>query len=147
MIACRPAARGTIVRFSGTLDCYSSSAKGSPFIEATTDVQTYLKRVLSVEAVPGSMADAGGQRGEKWLNVAKAIAFELKPFSMPTRETLVNAGKSVRTNVGQVTAELKRVAPEAVRVVKGFNPLRTLGLFAWLCGWALFIWVEFGRFD
>lgn len=91
------------------------------------------------------MADAGGQRGEKWWNIAKAIAFELKPFSLPTRQDVVNAGKSVRTNLGQVTAELKRVAPEAVRVVKGFNPLMILGLFAWFCAWALFIWLEFGE--
>lgn len=85
------------------------------------------------------------QRGEKWWSVAKAIAFELKPFSLPTGEDLVNAGKSVRTNVGQIAAEIKRLAPEAVGVVKGFNPLRALGLFAWLCGWALFIWLEFGE--
>lgn len=93
------------------------------------------------------MADAGAQRGEKWWNIAKALAFELKPFSMPTRQDVVNAVKSVRTNVGQITAEVKRVAPEAVRVVKGFNPLKTLGLFSWLCGWALFIWLEFGKSD
>lgn len=92
------------------------------------------------------MAGAGDSRGEKWWSIAKAIAFELKPFSMPTRQDVVNAGKSVRTNVGQITAELTRVAPEAVHVVKGFNPLKTLGLFAWLCGWALFIWLEFGKF-
>lgn len=91
------------------------------------------------------MADTGGQRGGKWWNIAKAIAFELKPFSMPTRQDVVSAGKSVRTNVGQITAELKRVAPEAVSVVKGFNPLKTLALFSWLCGWALFIWLEFGE--
>lgn len=91
------------------------------------------------------MADAGAQRGEKWWNTAKAIAWELKPFSMPTRQDVVNAGKSVRTNVGQVAAELKRVAPGAVSVVRGLNPLWTLGLFAWLCGWALFIWLEFGE--
>lgn len=83
--------------------------------------------------------------GEKWWGVAKAIAYELKPFSLPTVEDVSNAGKSVRTNVGQIAAEIKRVAPEAVSVVKAFDPLRALGLFAWLCGWALFIWIEFGE--
>lgn len=92
------------------------------------------------------MADVGGKRGQKWWSIAKAIAFELKPFSMPTRQDAGNAGKSVKTNVSQITAELKRVAPEAFRVVKGFNSLKTLGLLSWLCGWALFIWLEFGRF-
>eukprot|EP00752_Nemacystus_decipiens_P010588 g9429.t1 len=90
------------------------------------------------------MTDAGVQRGEKWWNIAKAIAFELKPFSMPTRQDAVTAGKSVRTNVGQITAELKRVAPEAVRVVKDFDPLKTLAFLSWFCGWAFFIWLEFG---
>eukprot|EP00903_Cladosiphon_okamuranus_P009386 g8950.t1 len=90
------------------------------------------------------MAGVGEQRGEKWWNIAKAIAYELKPFSMPTRQDVVNAGESVRTNVGQITAELKRVAPEAVRVVKGLEPLKALGVLSWLCGWAFFIWLEFG---
>lgn len=84
-------------------------------------------------------------RGEKWWSVIKAIAYELKPFSLPTVEDVSNASKSVGTNVGQIAAEIKRLAPEVVGAVKAFNPLRALGLFTWLCGWALFIWLEFGE--
>lgn len=96
-----------------------------------------------------SMADnmnsTAAGRGEKWWSVVKAIAYELKPFSLPTIQGVSNAGRSVRTNAGQIVAEIKRVAPEAVGVVKAFDPLKALGLFAWICGWALFIWLEFGE--
>lgn len=112
---------------------------------------SHLSFVLrNTQIVLGSMADntssTDAKRGERWWGVAKAIAYELKPFSLPTVEDVSNAGISVRTNVGQIAAEIKRVAPEAVSVVKAFDPLRALGLFAWLCGWALFIWLEFGEF-
>ncbi|CAM9907727.1 unnamed protein product [Ectocarpus fasciculatus] len=83
-------------------------------------------------------------RREKWWSVIKAVAFELKPFSLPTVEDVKAAAVAVRTNVRQVTDELVRVTPEAVGAVKAVNPLRALGLLAWLCGWALFIWLEFG---
>ncbi|CAN0503223.1 unnamed protein product [Ectocarpus sp. 8 AP-2014] len=83
-------------------------------------------------------------RREEWWSVIKAIAFELKPFSLPGVEDVKAAAVAVRTNVRQVVDELVRVTPEAVGAVKTVNPLRALGLLAWLCGWALFIWLEFG---
>lgn len=96
-----------------------------------------------------SMADNANNtsvgRREKWWSVVKAIAFELKPFSLPSVEDVKAAAVTVRTNVRQVTDELVRVTPEAVGAVKAVNPLRALGLLAWLCGWALFIWLEFGK--
>lgn len=92
-----------------------------------------------------SKTNTGVGRAEKWMRVAKAIAFELKPFSLPTREDVVTTWESLKRNLGQVATEMKRLGPEAVRVAKGFNPLGALALFAWLCGWALFIWVEFGE--
>ncbi|CAM9879875.1 unnamed protein product [Scytosiphon promiscuus] len=84
------------------------------------------------------------ERREKYWSVIKAVAFELKPFSLPTREGLQGAFESIRTNAGQIAAELKRVAPEAVGVLKTCDPFKMLGLSVWLLGWSFFIWLEFG---
>ncbi|CAM9676080.1 unnamed protein product [Pylaiella littoralis] len=60
-----------------------------------------------------NMNSTAAGRGEKWWSVVKAIAYELKPFSLPTIQGVSNAGRSVRTNAGQIVAEIKRVAPES----------------------------------
>lgn len=93
------------------------------------------------------MADTQTFQREKWWGVAKAVAYELRPFSLPTKEDLQNAVTATKTNAEQLWAAAKRLAPEVVEVVKVLNPLRVLMVFAWLCGWAGFIWLEFGEFE
>lgn len=92
------------------------------------------------------MAQASNNRMDKWWGVAKAVAYELRPFTLPTRGDLKNAAEATKTNANQLWVEAKRLAPEVVEIIKGLNPLRALEVFAWLGGWALFIWLEFGEF-
>lgn len=82
---------------------------------------------------------------KRYWGVVKAIAYELRPFPMPTKEDLKMAVVSGRTNVEQLLAEARRLAPEVWDVVKGLKPLSVLIALAWLCGWAGFVWLEFGE--
>lgn len=82
---------------------------------------------------------------ERWWIVAKAVAYELRPFTLPTKDDLKNAAKATRTNAEQLWAEAQRLAPKVVEVARNSNPLRVFQLFLWLSGWALFIWLEFGE--
>lgn len=89
------------------------------------------------------MGDQGWEG--KWWQVIKAVAYELRPFTLPTKEDLKIAMTSMRTNVEQISAEAKRVTPEVCNTVKEMNPFTILAVFAWLYGWAGSIWFEFGE--
>lgn len=91
------------------------------------------------------MADAQTMSREKWWVVAKAVAYELRPFTLPSKDDLKNAAKATRTNADQLWAEAQRLAPKVVEIAKNSNPLKVFQLFLWLGGWALFIWLEFGE--
>lgn len=91
------------------------------------------------------MADAQTMSREKWWVVAKAVAYELRPFTLPSKDDLKNAAKATRTNADQLWAEAQRLAPKVVEIAKNSNPLKVFQLFLWLSGWALFIWLEFGE--
>ncbi|CAM9553584.1 unnamed protein product [Ascophyllum nodosum] len=50
----------------------------------------------------------------------------------------------MQINAQQLWAEGGRLMPEIVEAAKGVNPLRALKIVAWLIGWAVFTWIEFG---
>lgn len=89
------------------------------------------------------MASSG--RLEAWWGIAKAIAYELRPFTIPSKDDLKNAAKALEINAKQLWAEGRRLAPEILETAKSVNPLRALSVLAWLCGWAIFTWIEFGE--
>ncbi|CAM9800101.1 unnamed protein product, partial [Discosporangium mesarthrocarpum] len=81
---------------------------------------------------------------EKWWAIAKAIGYELRPFPMPTREDVVHFVASLKKNGGQIYDELCRVTPHACRAASKVKPGTALAVSAWVGGWALFTWFEFG---
>ena len=92
------------------------------------------------------MADAQGSHWlESFWGVVKAIAYELRPFTLPNRGDLKRTAKKMQINAQQLWAEGGRLMPEIVEAAKGVNPLRALKIVAWLIGWAVFTWIEFGE--
>lgn len=82
----------------------------------------------------------------KWLGIAKAICYELRPCTLPTREDLRNIAEEINKNAHQIKAEGERLAPEISKLVKSLEPMKTAAVCGWLCGWVGFIWLEFGKF-
>lgn len=87
----------------------------------------------------------GCEARAKWFGIAKSIAYELRPFTLPTKKDLEQACQSVKTNANQIRAEVERLAPEVWKVVKSLEPANIAMVCGWLLGWALFIWLEFGE--
>lgn len=88
----------------------------------------------------------GCKAREKWLGVTKTICYELRPFTLPSKEDLNNFAQQMNTNAQQIKAEGERLAPEIWKLVKRLEPMKTAAVCGWLCGWAGFIWLEFGKF-
>lgn len=92
------------------------------------------------------MTDAPENWRERWLGAIKAVGYELRPFTLPTKDDLAKAARATKMNAEQLWTEARRLAPEIVQVIKSLNPLRALMVLTWVCGWAGFIWLEFGEF-
>lgn len=92
-----------------------------------------------------TMAEAIENWRETWWGVLKVVAYELRPFTLPTKDDLKQTAIATRTNAEQLWAEANRLAPVAVEVTRGLNPLRVVQFFVWLFGWVSFIWLEFGE--
>lgn len=84
-------------------------------------------------------------RVTKVWEFAKAAAYELRPFQLPTIADLKCCSMAMRTNAQQLFAEAKRLAPEGLRLLRGLNLFTFAAVCAWLAGWALFIYLEFGE--
>lgn len=82
---------------------------------------------------------------EKWWSVVKAVAYELRPFTLPSKDDLKWGVAFTVTNAKQLSDEAQRVAPEVWETVKGLKPFTGLSIIAWLCGWVGFVWLEFGE--
>lgn len=81
----------------------------------------------------------------EWWGVAKTVAYELRPFTLPTYQDLENTAQATRTNVEQLWIALKELAPGLADAVRSVNLAKLMMVFTWLCGWAGFIWLEFGK--
>lgn len=81
----------------------------------------------------------------KWWRVAKDVAYEFRPFVLPTSQDVKHAVEQTKINVEQLWTTFKELVPALANAVKGLNPKGVLMMLAWLCGWAGFIWLEFGE--
>lgn len=81
----------------------------------------------------------------KWWGVAKAVAYELRPFTLPSQDDVKMGAEAARTNAQQLWAEAKRLGPEVWKFAKGLKLLNMLMVFSWLCGWKGFSWLGFGK--
>lgn len=84
----------------------------------------------------------------RWLEVLSSIAYELKPFSLPTKHDLINSYHSTRVTIKALWEDLcntyKTVQPVVVRFLHSVT-LKQAGLTgAWLCLYLLFVYWEFG---
>lgn len=74
----------------------------------------------------------------------KAVAYELKPFSLPTKEGLISTAESCRKNAEIIWCEAKKLAPIIWRVIASFTLSGVLKVSVWLAAWAGATYIEFG---
>jgi Uncharacterized conserved domain (SAYSvFN) len=75
----------------------------------------------------------------------KSIAFELRPFPMPSKADVADSARSLAKNATALaTAVFSAAKYVAEALVNAYTAQRAIKLGGWLSCWALFAYFEFG---
>jgi hypothetical protein len=103
----------------------------------------YLLAVLADE-----MTSRQAKEPPKWWTILKAIAYELKPFTLPTRHDLVNTWIHTRATAQLLWREgvqgYQLVRPMVIPFLRGLSWRSIGGASAFLLVYSVFIRIEFG---